>query len=258
MISLHRQRIKFENYFLNIELPVMGYDEVRELQKKIVAARKNNLINKDVVLWLEHTPVFTYGRHAGIENLKMDPLLLEKRGICVKQSERGGDITFHGPGQLVVYPIIDLRAARFDAQGYVTHLEEVMIRTARDYGITSKRRSNNPGVWVDNRKIGSIGIAIRRGISFHGMSLNVNLDLTPFKFINPCGLTNITMTSLENELPIKKDQPTRNERSGQVEFKKVRKRAQFHMASIFEKDLVMISNEDIPSILKKKSAEAAA
>ncbi len=224
----------------------MGYGAARDLQKNIVAARKGKIINNDVVLWLEHPPVFTYGKHGGIDNLQMDLLLLGKRGISVEQSERGGNITYHGPGQLVVYPIIDLEEARLDVPGFVRMLEEVMIRTARDFDVEIQRRQGKPGVWVDYRKIGSIGIAIHKGISFHGMALNVNLDLMPFEWIHPCGLTNITMSSLKKEL------------SKEVELEKVRKRAQFHMASIFVRKLVMISNDEFVSILKKTSIEAAA
>ncbi|MBC2715589.1 MAG: lipoyl(octanoyl) transferase LipB [Desulfobacteraceae bacterium] len=233
MFSYDSQRTGSEKSFLNVELSMMGYGAAQDLQKNIVAARREKIINNDVVLWLEHSPVFTYGRHGGIDNLQMDPLLLEKRGIFVEQSERGGNITFHGPGQLVVYPIIDLEEARLDVPGYVRMLEEVMILTAEDFNVEIQRRQGSPGVWVGNRKIGSIGIAIQKGISFHGMALNVNLDLTPFEWIHPCGLTNITMSSLEKEL------------SKEVELEKVRERAQAHMASIFEKDFVMISNEEV-------------
>ena len=223
-----------------------GYTDAQALQQKLVAARQRKIIDTDVVLWLEHFPVFTFGRNGGLNNLLLEPEMLEKKGISAVKSERGGDITFHGLGQLVVYPVIDLEDSRLDVPGYVRMLEEVMILTARDFDVEIHRQQGKPGVWVDNRKIGSIGIAIQKGITFHGMALNVNLDLTPFEFINPCGFTNITMTSIEKEL------------TKEVEFKKVKKRAQFHMASIFEKDLVMISNEDIFSILKKKSIGAAA
>ncbi|MCD6586381.1 MAG: lipoyl(octanoyl) transferase LipB [Desulfobacteraceae bacterium] len=246
-----------KNSFLSIALPVTGYTDAQALQQKLVAARQRKIIDTDVVLWMEHSPVFTYGRHGGIDNLQMDPSLLEKRGICVEQSERGGNITYHGPGQLVVYPIIDLEEARLGIPEYVQMLEEVMILTARDFNVKIHRQQGKPGVWAGNRKVGSIGIAIQKGISYHGMALNVNLDLTPFEWIHPCGFTDITMSSLENEMSIKKDQANRKERSGQVEFKIVRKRAQFHMASIFEKSLVMIDNADISSILKKKSTVAA-
>lgn len=157
--------------------------------------------------------------------------------ISVVQAERGGNITYHGPGQLIVYPIIDLEEARLDVPKYVSLLEEVMIRTAKDCNVGIHRQQGKPGVWADNRKIGSIGIAISKGVSYHGMALNVNLDLMPFEWIHPCGLTNITMSSLEKE------------RSEAIEPDEVKKIAQSHMASIFRKDLVMIGEQKIHSLI---------
>ena len=188
--------------FLSIELPVMGYTEAQALQQKLVTARQRKRIDTDVVLWLEHFPVFTFGRNGGLNNLLLEPEMLEKRGISTVKSERGGNITFHAPGQLVVYPIIDLENARLDIPQYVSLLEEVMIRTARDVDVEIHRQPGKPGVWADNRKVGSIGVAVSQGVSYQGMALNVNLDLTPFQWIHPCGFTNITLPSLENELSI--------------------------------------------------------
>jgi lipoate-protein ligase B len=124
---------------------------------------------------------------------------LEKAGVQVIQVERGGNITFHGPGQLVVYPIVDLQAAGIKVVDFVTGLEEVMLRTAENWSIAAERNPANRGIWVGPHKMGSIGIAVRRGISFHGLALNVHTDLTPFSWIQPCGLQNVAMTTMQQE-----------------------------------------------------------
>jgi len=186
--------------WLYVDLPIMGYKEAWDLQAKIVAARKDRIIEPDIVLFLEHPPVFTLGRRGGLNNLTVSEAFLEKEGIPVIQVERGGDITFHGPGQLVIYPIIDLGAARLGVADYVTALEEVMIRTAAHWGIKANRNPRNRGVWVGNSKLGSIGVAIRHGVTFHGLALNVNTSLEPFSWIHPCGLDDTEITSLEREL----------------------------------------------------------
>ena len=124
---------------------------------------------------------------------------LEKSGVQVIQVERGGNITFHGPGQLVVYPIVDLQTAGIKVVDFVSGLEEVMLRTAENWGIAAERNAANRGIWVGPHKMGSIGIAVRRGISFHGLALNVHTDLTPFSWIQPCGLQNVAMTTMQQE-----------------------------------------------------------
>jgi lipoate-protein ligase B len=186
--------------WLITEIPMIEYTEAWDLQVRLVSARKGRGIDKDMVLLLEHPPVFTLGRRGGRENLSVSEDVLKREGISVFQVERGGNITFHGPGQLIVYPIIDLNEARLSVTDYVERLEEVMILVAADWGIRCQRNPLNRGVWVANKKLGSIGIAIRKGISFHGAALNVNLSLRPFSWINPCGLQGIGMTSLEQEL----------------------------------------------------------
>ncbi|MBW2249680.1 MAG: lipoyl(octanoyl) transferase LipB [Deltaproteobacteria bacterium] len=170
------------------------------MQSYLVSARKDKVIDSNIILILEHPPVFTLGRRGGLENLCVSESFLEKSKIPVIHVERGGDITFHGPGQIVVYPIINLEKARLAVTDYVSNLEEVMIQTAKKSGVQAQRSSLNRGIWVGKKKLGSIGIAVRRGISFHGMALNVNLPLEPFNWINPCGLQNIKMTSIQQEL----------------------------------------------------------
>lgn len=216
-----------EKKWLCIDVQAMGYTEAWNLQGRLVAARKDKTIDTNVILFLEHPPIFTLGSRGGLKNLTVSESFLARAGIPVIQVERGGDITFHGPGQLVVYPIIDLRRVRLTVVDYIENLEQIMIRTAADWGINAARHPMNRGVWVGNNKLGSIGIAIRRGIAFHGMALNVNLSLRPFGWINPCGLQDIRMTSMEREL------------SEKVSMNQVRQCVKYHLEAVFGVELVM-------------------
>lgn len=168
-------------------------------------AKTGGLLKSDVILNLEHPPVYTLGRRGGIENLCVSKELLEKESIDVVQVERGGDITYHGPGQVVIYTLMDIRRARIGVADMVSALESIMIALAAAFGIEAERNPLNRGVWIGNDKLGSIGIAIRKGVTFHGLALNVNTDLTHFSWINPCGLQNVGMTSLAEALSRKID-----------------------------------------------------
>jgi lipoate-protein ligase B len=185
--------------WLSIDFGRIDYQEAWELQRNLIAARKERILQKDIVLFLEHPPVFTLGRRGGRECLLVSEEFLEKSGVQVIPVERGGNITFHGPGQLVVYPIVDLQTARIKVVDFVGSLEEVMLRTAAHWGIAAERNPANRGIWVGPHKMGSIGIAVRRGISFHGLALNVQTDLTPFSWIQPCGLKDVGMTTMQQE-----------------------------------------------------------
>lgn len=193
---------------LYLNLPQMAYQDVLALQHRTVAARHEGRLEHDVILLVEHPPVFTLGRNGGRENLIVSEDFLRGRGVTVAQIERGGDITYHGPGQLVTYPILDLGGMRLGVKDYVALLETAMIRTAGAWGVHAASDPNRPGVWVGGKKLGSIGIAVRRGITFHGLALNVNLSLEPFTWINPCGLAGVRMTSMsaESELKISMDE----------------------------------------------------
>jgi lipoyl(octanoyl) transferase len=186
--------------WLCLDLPLLEYGEAWQLQARLVAARRSELLGSDIFLLLEHPQVFTLGRRGGRENLTVSESFLEQSGIPIFHVERGGNITYHGPGQLVGYGIVDLQAAGLTVLDYVTGLEEVMIRTATHWGVPSERNPLNRGVWVGTSKLGSIGIAVRRGVAFHGFAFNVNLWLEPFSWINPCGLKGIGVTSLAREL----------------------------------------------------------
>lgn len=216
-----------------IDLPAMEYREAWDLQCNLVAARKDRIIDTDIVLLLEHLPVFTLGRRGGLNNLTVSEDFLEKAGIPVVHVERGGDITYHGPGQLVIYPIINMRTAMIGVADYVDSLEEVMIRTAADQGIMAERNSINRGVWVGNNKLGSIGIAIRHGICFHGIAFNVNPSLKPFGWIKPCGLQDIGMTSIEREL------------SRKASMNQVRETMKHHIEVVFGVELVMTGLKEL-------------
>jgi len=175
--------------WLFADLGFIGYKEAHDLQLHLVEAKRAGSFDKDVALFLEHPPVFTLGRRGGLNNLKVPETFIDSRGIQIIHVERGGDITYHGPGQLVV-GVLD----------FVEALEEVMIRTTADWGIRAERNPLNRGAWVGGSKIGSVGIAIRRSISFHGLALNVNTELEPFTWVFPCGLQGVGITSMKEQL----------------------------------------------------------
>ena len=188
------------NICWSVNLGMIEYNEAWKLQSDLVAARLNRSLDRDIILFLEHPAVFTLGRRGGREYLQVGESFLEQAGIPIVQAERGGYITFHGPGQLVVYPIIDLEARRLGVAEFVAALEEIMLLTVRSWGLKAQRSTKNAGIWMGIRKMGSIGIALRKGISFHGLALNVNVDLTPFSWVQPCGLEGVSMTSIQQEL----------------------------------------------------------
>jgi len=185
--------------FLWMELPLTPYEKALEMQKQIVSAKKEKHLKTDAVLALEHPPVFTLGRNRGRENLRVSEEFLAEKGIQVFQTERGGNITFHGPGQLVVYPILDMNTGNMGIREYVEGLEKIMSLTVGEWGIAANGDAHNRGLWIGNRKLGSIGVAVKHGICFHGLALNVNMNLEPFTWINPCGLQHIQMSSMEKE-----------------------------------------------------------
>jgi len=183
------------NRWLREDLGVVPYGQALALQYRLADEVRAGE-RPDTVLFLEHTPVFTLGKRGGRENLTVTDNFLAAREVTVFETERGGNITYHGPGQLVVYPIINLKRAGVGVADYVDRLEEVMLRTAADWGVQAGRNPKNRGVWIGDDKLGSIGIAIKRGIALHGLALNVVTDLAPFKWINPCGLTDVGIISL--------------------------------------------------------------
>jgi lipoyl(octanoyl) transferase len=157
------------------------------------------------LLLCEHPHVYTLGKSGSINNLLVNETVLKEKGATFYKTDRGGDITYHGPGQIVGYPIIDLNAFGIGVKEYVYRIEETIIRTLREFGISTERLSGATGVWLDVnskkvRKICAIGVRVSRGITMHGFALNVNTDLSFFNFINPCGFTDKTVTSIQKEI----------------------------------------------------------
>jgi lipoate-protein ligase B len=186
---------------LNVfNLGLQPYQSVLELQHRMVAARRSGKIG-DTLLLLQHPPVITLGRRGNENNILVSREWLEERGIQVHRVERGGDVTYHGPGQLVGYPIMDLAQHRPDVGWYMHSLEETLIRTLADFGIAATRYPGNIGVWLDEHtKIASLGVRIENWITYHGFALNVAPDVSHFQLIVPCGLAHKEITSMEKAL----------------------------------------------------------
>lgn len=212
-----------------VDLGVMGYEEALVLQKRLVAAKRSGELEADVLLLLEHPAVITLGRRGNASNVVATPETLAARGIAVHHVDRGGDVTYHGPGQLVGYPIVNLRGLRNrnDVGRFVWALQEALIHTLAEYAITTERIEKVVGVWVrrpapplaplpweagyreqvramvaafEERKIAAIGARVEGWVTYHGFALNVNTDLTDFNLIVPCGLHDRGVTSMQVEL----------------------------------------------------------
>ena len=179
-------------------LGLASYQQVYSLQQQLVEHCAQHEASA-VFLAVEHPAVFTLGKRGGRQYLSVSEQFINSQGIEIIATERGGVITFHGPGQLVLYPVLHLRRCGLSVTDLVYLLEELMIRLASSFGVDATRHPRNRGVWVDGKKLGSLGVAIRHGVSFHGMALNVDLCLDPFTWISPCGLTGVQMTSLTLE-----------------------------------------------------------
>lgn len=180
-------------------LGTVDYAEAHRLQKELQAKRIAGEI-RDTVLLLEHPPVLTMGRSTKDQHVLASQEMLDARGISVHEVGRGGDVTYHGPGQLVAYPIIDLKPDRRDVRKYVWSLEETMIRTCADFGLSGTRVEGLNGAWIEDRKVGAVGVRISRWVTMHGLALNVNSDLTHYELIVPCGIQDKAVTSLSAEL----------------------------------------------------------
>ena len=190
------------------ELGTLPYAAALDLQRDIARRRISGEIDEDVLLLVEHPPVVTLGRTAKASNLIASSQLLAAQGVELFEVERGGDVTFHGPGQLVGYPIIDLKRHRQDLHWYLRQVEQALIDAVAEFGLVGGRVEKYTGVWVGeiagagigNRKIASIGVHARDWVTWHGFALNVNTDLRYFDLIVPCGISDVTMTSVAREL----------------------------------------------------------
>jgi lipoyl(octanoyl) transferase len=203
----------------------VGYLEALAMQERAVARLGSGQMTEQLLL-LEHPHVFTLGRNAKASNILIGGELLKERSIEVHHVGRGGDVTYHGPGQLVGYPIINLRPDRCDVHRYVRDIEEVLIRTVADFGLRGSRIAGLTGVWVGGRKIAAIGVRIARWITSHGFALNVNTDLSYFRMIVPCGIVDRGVTSLAEVL------------GRQVDLKEVARAAAYHFGRVFQRDII--------------------
>lgn len=183
-----------------VDLGLRPYAEALELQRVVARARINGDVDQDVLLLVEHPPVITLGRSSKDAHLLANREQLRTRGVEVFEVERGGDVTFHGPGQLVGYPIIDLKRHKQDLHWYLRQVEELLIRALAEFGVQGERVAKYTGVWTKNRKIASIGVHARDWVTWHGFALNVGTQLSYFDLIVPCGIPEVTMTSLQREL----------------------------------------------------------
>ncbi|MCU0342845.1 MAG: lipoyl(octanoyl) transferase LipB [Ignavibacterium sp.] len=181
------------------DLELIDYKDAWDLQKSVHQLRVENKID-DVLFLLEHPHTYTLGKTADKENLVGDKKYLDENKISVYDIDRGGDITYHGPGQIVGYPIISLTNWQQDTHKYLRAIEEIIIRVCSDYGLKGNRVDKYTGVWIDEKKICAIGIKVSRWITMHGFAFNVNTDLELFNGIIPCGITDKDVTSLNREL----------------------------------------------------------
>ena len=182
------------------ELLSLDYREAMLLQERLRDACIASRGRMNYLLLVEHPATITVGRRGTYSDVLASDARLAELGVTVAETNRGGEVTFHGPGQLVVYPIVHLRARGRDLHRFLRDLEGWLVRLCRSYGVPAHADSPHTGVWVENRKIASIGIAVRRWVSYHGVALNVSTDLTGFDLIVPCGLRQVEITSLEREL----------------------------------------------------------
>lgn len=182
-------------------LGVVPYDDALAEQRRLHAERVAGNID-DTLLLLEHPHVFTLGRHSDPSHILVDEPFLHARGATIAHNERGGEVTYHGPGQLVAYPIMLLRPDERSITLLVRRMEAAIVATLAEFGVEGSVVPGEPGVWVNHRKIASIGMAVRRWVVLHGMGLNVDPDLTYFSYINPCGHAGLQVTSLARELGI--------------------------------------------------------
>lgn len=180
------------------DLGTTAYGEVHTLQRRLQEQRREGG-GEDALLLTEHRPVITLGRAHPVADLRVPAEVVKNYGIEVVPTERGGDITYHGPGQLVAYGIIDLRGWSCQATDYVAGLENTVIGVLADWGVRGERKDGARGAWVQGRKIASVGINVRRWVTMHGVALNVDPDMSHFDLINPCGMKDVEMTSLSHE-----------------------------------------------------------
>lgn len=210
-------------YSITFDKPV-GYVEGLQMQQRAFNLVKEKQID-GILLLLQHEPVFTFGSGGGYENLLVPKEKLGKLGIDICETRRGGNVTYHGPGQLVVYPILNLNKFKKDAHWYLRQLEEVVIRTLETYGITAGRKPEYPGVWVGNKKITAIGVHAKKWITLHGFAFNIFVNKDHFGLINPCGITEFGIASIDDYLEV-------------VDYDKVLSKVKEKFKEVFDMNLI--------------------
>jgi lipoyl(octanoyl) transferase len=244
---------------LVVDLGLVEYGAARGLQQRLVAARKADAV-PDVLLLCEHPHVITLGRNGKVTNLRAPDHVLREMGVSFFETDRGGDITYHGPGQLVGYPILDLAQIRRDVSWYMRSLEETMMRAAAEFGISSRRVAGRTGVWVDvkkeinevkevqgvtdEEKLGAIGVHLSRWVTSHGFAYNVSTDLRYFDLIVPCGIAGKRATSLEKLL------------GRRVEMKEASARIAAHFGEIFGLDVHATGRAALDALLQSFEGRA--
>ena len=224
-----------------VDLGPIGYAQACELQRRAVEARKAGAV-PDVLLLCEHPHVITLGRNGRLENLRASDAVLREMGVEFYPSDRGGDITYHGPGQIVAYPILDLASHRRDVRWYVDRLEETMIRATADFKVTAARVEGRHGIWVGQHateeKLAALGVHLSRWVTSHGFAYNVATDLRYFDLIVPCGIAGKRATSLERVL----DRAVRSD--------EVRPRLAAHFGELFERNMLQVSRAALEEKLR--------
>jgi len=234
-------------------LGCVEYEDGLAMQKALVDARAQGLV-PDTLLLLEHPRVITLGRAAKAQNILWSRAELEERGFAVFETNRGGDVTYHGPGQIVGYPILDLKPDRKDVRKYVASVEEVMIRAAAEYGVKAERVAGRTGVWTEQGKLGAIGVHISRWITSHGFAFNVRTDLADFAAIIPCGISDAAVASLQMLLgdapPLHEVEDVLSLKAGEVWESEV-----FEVAPELRTVSVTLQREDGRVLLLKRTEE---
>ncbi len=216
---------------MRVDLGHTRYKDAWDIQKHLVGLRAEKRI-PDCLLMTEHEPVITMGRATQPKNLLCSRDYLQEHGIDLFSIERGGDITFHGPGQLIVYPIIDLNERGRDLHQYLRDLEKVTISSLGELGLEAESKKGLTGVWVDNQKVAAIGVAVSRWVTYHGLALNVNPDLDYFKLINPCGITQYPVGSVTSLL------------GREIDFSAIADTMAANFARVFECEMETMDNID--------------
>ena len=224
------------------DLGTLSYGAALELQRGVARSRISGAIDQDVLLLVEHPAVVTLGRSSKADHLLASPALLAARGVELFEVERGGDVTFHGPGQLVGYPIFDLKRHKQDLHWYLRQVEEALIRGVAPFGVVGERNVGFTGVWTQGRKLASIGVHARDWVTWHGFALNVTTELSYFDLMVPCGIADVTMTSLQREIEL---QGAERRSSGSALWRLTGENVSAAFAELFQLEKTALAQEEL-------------